>query len=138
MKSIKPGRGPSGMSFIGSVVAIIFGVFWTIIAVNMTANASFGMIGVIFPLFGVIFIAVGVVQAVYNYRNATGENRYSVFDITDSKEEGDPADKWIKRKNENEEELREFTDKELSYCPYCGAQLESGYIYCPKCGKAIE
>ena len=37
MKSIKPGRGPSGLSFIGSVFGIIFGIFWTIMAASMGA-----------------------------------------------------------------------------------------------------
>jgi DNA-directed RNA polymerase subunit RPC12/RpoP/lipopolysaccharide export LptBFGC system permease protein LptF len=124
MKSIKPGRGPSGMSFIGSIVSIIFGVFWTMMAVNITAKSPFGMVGVIFPLFGVLFIILGIIQAVYNYKNATGKDRYSIYDITDSHEEDDPSDKWIKG--------------EAIYCPYCGAKLERDYIYCPKCGKGIK
>ena len=79
MKSVKPGRGPSGMKFIGSVFAIEFGIFWTIMAARMGAPAFF-------PIFGVIFIIMGIVQAAYNYRNATGKNRYSSFDITDEGE----------------------------------------------------
>lgn len=39
MKSVKPGRGPSGMKFIGSVFAIVFGIFWTIMAARMGAPA---------------------------------------------------------------------------------------------------
>lgn len=45
---------------------------------------------VLFPLFGLVFIGMGVYNAVYNYRNATSENRYSEFDITDENEEPDP------------------------------------------------
>ena len=37
MKSVKPGRGPSGLGFIGSVFGIIFGIFWTIMAASMGA-----------------------------------------------------------------------------------------------------
>ena len=138
MKSIKPGRGPSGMSFIGSIIAIIFGVFWTIMAVNITANASFAMIGMIFPLFGILFITVGVIQAVYSYKNATGRNRYSIYDITDSNEEGDPSDSWVKNDDEDSREYRELPEGDINYCPYCGVQLKSGYAYCPKCGKDIH
>ena len=140
MKSIKPGRGPSGMSFIGSVVIIIFGVFWTIMAVSIAANFPFGIVGMIFPLFGVIFVIVGIFQAVYNYRNATGKDRYSILDITDAAEEDDPADKWVKSETENEGENKEqeLSEKEVNYCPYCGIQLESDYVYCPKCGKTIK
>ena len=85
MKSVKPGRGPSGMKFIGSVFSIVFGIFWTIMAARMGAPAFF-------PIFGVIFIIMGIVQAAYNYKNATGKNRYSSFDITEDGEEPDPLE----------------------------------------------
>ena len=82
MKSIKPGRGPSFMGGISSILVALFGVVWTIIAASMG--------GGLFALFGLIFIAYAVVQAVYNFKNATGKNRYSEFDITDVNEETDP------------------------------------------------
>ena len=85
MKSIKPGRGPSAMGGIGSAAAALFGVFWTLAAASMGAP-------VFFVLFGIVFILLGVVQAIYHFRNATGENRYSEFDIVDSDEEPDPLD----------------------------------------------
>lgn len=140
LKSIKPGRGPSGMSFIGSIVAIIFGVFWTIIATTMSNNAPFGIVVIIFPLFGVIFIILGIVQAVYHYKNARGKNRYSMFDITDSTEESDPANKWIQTEEENIENKHQhkFVSEEMKYCPYCGLNLEGDYNFCPKCGKKIK
>lgn len=140
MKSIKPGRGPSGMNFIGSIIAIVFGIFWTIIAASITANSPFGMIGTIFPLFGILFIIVGIAQAVYNYKNATGKNRYSIIDITDSSEEGDPSDKWIKNENKNDEEKtqQESAQIDVNYCTYCGVKLKGEYRYCPKCGKTTQ
>ena len=55
MKHIKPGRGPSGMAFIGSIGAAVFGVFWTVTALTITRDAP-GGIGIFFPLFGVFFI----------------------------------------------------------------------------------
>ena len=82
MKSIKPGRGPSFMGGVMSILVGLFGVVWTVVA----ASAGGGF----FALFGIIFIAVAVVQAIYNFKNATGKNRYSAFDITDSSEEPDP------------------------------------------------
>jgi hypothetical protein len=150
MKSIKPGRGLSGLSFAGSIAAVIFGIFWTVIAAGITAGAPFG-IGVFFPLFGIIFIILGIAQAVYHYKNATGKDRYSIIDITDSKEEGDPSDKWIKNNNEDEVENKEagnqpdngrenqqdIDKKEFNFCPYCGVKLENDFEYCPKCGKNI-
>lgn len=159
MKSIKPGRGPSGMSFIGSIAAIIFGVFWTIIAASITSsvpsgmitNSPIGIIGKIFPLFGVIFIIIGIVQAVYHYKNTTGKDRFSLFDITDKNEEGDPANKWIKSESSkaghmdntddeynNNNKKHEDTNKDIAYCPFCGKPLNSDFSFCPKCGKDVR
>lgn len=150
MKSIKPGRGPSGMSFVGSIAIIIFGIFWTIMATTITAHAPFGILK-LFPLFGVIFIILGIVQAAYHYKNATSKDRYSIIDITNSEEEGDPSDSWIKNNFEDKVENKERENllyninenqqdiykKEYNFCPYCGIRLESNFEYCPKCGKDI-
>lgn len=127
MRSVKPGRGPSMMGGIGSVVAIVFGIFWTILAANMTAG--FGLFGVIFPMFGVCFIIMGIVNAVYSFKNATSENRYSAFDITEDGEEPDPL--------ERRRPSAPPRSSEGGFCPYCGAPTESGFAFCRKCGKEL-
>ena len=90
MKSVKPGRGPSMMGGIGSIFAAVFGLIWTCGAASMGAPGFF-------LLFGVVFIGIGVVNAVYSFKNATGENRYSDFDIVDSHEEPDPLNERFGR-----------------------------------------
>ena len=90
MKSVKPGRGPSMMGGIGSILAAVFGLIWTCGAASMGAPGFF-------LLFGVVFIGIGVVNAVYSFKNATGENRYSDFDIVDSHEEPDPLNERFGR-----------------------------------------
>ena len=52
-----------------------------------------------FPLFGVVFIIMGIVQAVYHFKNATSKNRYSAFDITDAHEETDPLNERFGRQS---------------------------------------
>lgn len=131
MKSIKPGRGPSGMSFIGSVFVVIFGIFWTAMAVQMTANAPIPGVGIIFPLFGVVFVMMGILQAVYHLKNATGKNRFSDFDITDESEEKDPLNEWAQ--NQGDEPLQRN-----NYCPGCGEKLEGNYDFCPRCGRRLN
>ena len=111
MKSVKPGRGPSMMGGVASVFAVVFGIIW------MGGAASMGAPG-FFLLFGVAFIGIGVVNAVYSFKNAAGENRYSAYDIVDSDEEAGETGK-------------------LAYCPYCGAKLGEGFSFCGKCGKAL-
>lgn len=132
MKSIKPGRGPSAMGAMGSVFAAIFGVFWTIMALSMRAP-------LIFAMFGVFFVVMAIVQTVYNYKNATGKNRMSAFDITDEHEEKDPMDKYIKYKEINEDD---YSNGNISgyggtFCPYCGKELKGDFQYCPRCGRDI-
>ncbi len=85
MKSVKSGRGPSALGAAGSIAAVIFGIFWTIIAFSMTKGM--GTMGLIFPLFGIIFIILGIANTVFHFKNATGKNRMSLVDITDSTED---------------------------------------------------
>ena len=112
MKHVKPGRGPSAMGAFGAIIAVIFGI--------------------------VLFIIIGIVQAVYNFKNATGKNRYSSFDIVDSQEEPDPWDQQFG----GDADAPVFRDippagAELRYCPYCGAEVGEGFAFCAKCGRKL-
>lgn len=127
MKSVKPGRGPSAMSGIGSVVCVIFGIFWTIQASSMGAPTMF-------PIFGVLFVIIGIVQAIYHFKNATGTNRFSTFDITEKGEETDPWEQSFKPATPSDD--TETTDAS-AFCPYCGSPIESDYSFCNKCGKKL-
>ena len=127
MKSIKPGRGPSAMGAAGSIAAVIFGIFWTI------TTASMGAPG-LFPLFGVIFVILGIVQTVYNLKNATGKNRCSSFDIVEDGEEPDPLNQRFRAATQDSPN----TDSgEFQFCPYCGAKLGAEFEFCGKCGKKL-
>lgn len=146
MKSVKPGRGPSMMGAFGSAAAALVGVFWTIGAASMGAPGFF-------VAFGFIFIAIGVVNAIYNFKNATSQNRYSAFDITSENEEPDPLNEFFGRGSENPERNRNVSVQEVSptkhdessigdesekaFCPYCGAEVEKDFTYCMKCGKKL-
>jgi hypothetical protein len=134
MKSIKPGRGPSAMAAIGSVVGIVFGVFWTALAYEITKSAPFPLVHVVFPLFGLLFIGGGIASLIYNTANATGKNRMSVFDITDGQEESDPAANFLRR---DASKPTPPASTAAGFCPSCGAALQAGYKFCPSCGKAL-
>ena len=126
MKSIKPGRGPSMKSGIMCIIAGVFGIFWTILAVSTGA-------GPVFALFGIVFIGISVIDAIYNFKNATNKNRYSTFDIVDNSEESDPFDKYIKT------DIDSFAASESNsnFCPYCGTKVEEEYEFCNKCGRKL-
>ena len=119
MKSIKPGRGPSMMSGISCILVALFGIGWTVIA---AATAPF------MAFFGLIFVAMAVVMAVYNFKNAKSKNRYSAFDIVDSREESDPL---------NERYGAQSRKPDANFCPYCGIPVTGEYKFCPDCGRKL-
>lgn len=124
MKSVKRGRGPSFMEGAAGIFAALFGVIWMIAAASMGAG--------LFSLFGLVFIGFAVVNAVYSFRNALGEKRYSEYDIVSGDEELDPLNERFGAPQHAEQE-----GVESRYCPYCGAKAVEGYIYCNKCGKKL-
>ena len=134
MKSIKPGRGPSAMGAIGSAVAAVFGFFWTIGTVTMGAP-------IFFSLFGILFVIMAIVQGVYNYKNATNKNRYSLYDITDDAEEKDPLQELLYKGEDtpNKEDNNTSNDSEqVNYCPYCGNKAKENFKFCKKCGEKLS
>ncbi len=129
MKSIKPGRGPSYMNFIGSIVISVFGVVWTIGAAIM--GAPF-----VFPLFGVVFVAMGIGQAFYHHKNATSKERFSIYDITE--DEPDPLDRWTERQeNKTSTASKSESGGDINYCPYCGVKAAETFSFCKNCGKKL-
>jgi hypothetical protein len=128
MRSIKPGRGPSAMGAIGSVVVGLFGIFWTIGASSMGAPP-------IFTLFGIVFVGLAIMQGLFHLKNATGKNRMSMFDITDSRSEPDPLNRVFGHEHQHGS-LNE--DQIMSYCPYCGNRITNdSHSYCSNCGKEL-
>lgn len=123
MKSIKPGRGPSMMSGVSSILAGVFGVIWTF------AAASMG--GGLFALFGVVFIIFAILSALYNFKNATSKNRYSSFDIVEGNDEPDPFNEHFGSNAPSDDNNTSF------FCPYCGTPVESDFEFCQKCGKKL-
>lgn len=145
MKSIKPGRGPSMMSGVMCIAVGIFGLFWTIMAASMG--------GGIFALFGLVFIGIAITSAVYNFKNATSENRYSTYDIVDSTEESDPFNERFGKQQNSSADFEHYADgtprfsgesasvsrpaTANAFCPYCGNEVEKDFIYCNNCGKEL-
>ena len=78
---------------------------------------------------------MGIAEAVYSFKNASGENRYSSFDIVDSSEEPDPLNERFGR--QAEEPAADVPPEGFAYCPYCGAKLGEGFIFCGKCGREL-
>ncbi len=126
MKSIKPGRGPSFMGGVMGIFVGLFGVVWTVIAA--------GMGGGVFALFGIIFIAVAVMITIYNFKNATSQNRYSSFDITEHGEEPDPLNERFGRPQSDAPKQEGVENK---FCPYCGTAVAEDFEYCNNCGKKL-
>ncbi|MCL1952073.1 MAG: zinc ribbon domain-containing protein [Oscillospiraceae bacterium] len=104
------------MSGILSLVVSFFGIAWTVAAASMGAHGFL-------LLFGVVFAALGVVQAIYSFKNAAGKNRFSAYDITEDGEEPDP--------------LQIHDSYPALFCPYCGCVVHADHLFCKHCGKKI-
>lgn len=119
------------MGGVTGIFAGLFGVFWTIMAVSM--GAAF------MAPFGILFMIIAVISAVYNFKNATGKNRYSAFDIVDHNEEIDP----LNERYGNIRYSRDYSDAGSSqtssnlFCPYCGNKVSGDFEFCNKCGKKL-
>jgi len=161
LTSIKPGRGPSLMGGIGSLVAVVFGIIWTVVASRIAGFASSSPVGSVvkvFPLFGIVFILVGLANAVYNFRNATAKQRHSIIEVTSEDVEPDPLNRRFGRsqvetctaagadETPHDAETTSAGDAEKSpdegkgdvnFCPYCGEPVRPDFRFCPECGREL-
>lgn len=115
---------------MGGVVGIFmvcFGIFWTV----MAAQASGFM-----AIFGIIWTCIAIATTIYNFKNATGKNRYSQYDITDENEEPDPFNERFGG-NSFERWTAEDETPGSRFCPYCGAKAKEDFEFCNKCGKRL-
>lgn len=123
MRSIKPGRGPSMMGGIIGLFMIGFGILWTVAASQASG---------IFALFGVLWTGIAIVNTVYNFKNATGKNRCSAYDITEGDEEPDPLNERF-----GHPQADAPSDGKNKFCPYCGTPVAGDFAYCNSCGKKL-
>ena len=81
--SVKRGRVRSAQSVAGGIFAMVFGVIWTVGAASIGAPWFFS-------LFGLLFIASAGYNTYIAYKNTTGDNRFSEFDVVEMDSEPDP------------------------------------------------
>lgn len=126
MKSLKPGRKPSQINAVGSIIVAVFGVLWCIMA---------GVMGIWFVLpFGLFFIGFSIYNAFYHIHNAMSEaeDRDSIVDIVDSETKQDI------HKSATNESIKMRSECRKIFCPYCGNSVDDTFLFCPKCGKVLH
>ncbi len=118
------------MGGVMGIFMIGFGILWTIIAGALFAPMA---------IFGILWTCVAAAITVYNFKNATGKNRYSQFDIVDSHEEPDPLNERFgaTRTQTQTSNNAQKVDEDSNFCPYCGTAVSPEFEYCNKCGKKL-
>lgn len=114
------------MNGIMGIVSALFGLFWTYMVI------SHG--GGVFGLFGLIFVVIGILNAIRGFRNAVSKNRTSEYDFVDETEEPDP---WNQRFGESEMPSGGSYSVGNSFCPYCGNEVQKNYEFCNNCGRKL-
>jgi hypothetical protein len=76
------------LGLLGGISGVLFGLFWTFMAFSITRDAP-EPFSTLLPLFGVLIVVIGAVNAAYNLYKLTREKRLSVFDIEASPEASD-------------------------------------------------
>ena len=114
---------------------MIFGIIWTVGAVSIGAPWFF-------CLFGVFFVAMIGYNTYISYKNATGDNRYSEYDIVDINSEPDPWDEKFRQNTDTyiiDEDCGHIhpVQSETRFCPYCGTEAESDFEFCKSCGRQL-
>lgn len=83
-------------SVIGGGVAVVFGLFWTGMAFSITSGFP-GGIGSLFPLFGVVFIVVGIAGSIYSFSRAEQyERAQRRYHQRRSQILGEDANSWLR------------------------------------------
>ena len=117
------------MDGVMSVAMGVFGLIWTVMAARMG--------GGFFALFGVVFIVIAIVQAVYSFSNATRKERFSEYDVTSDGEETDPLNAHFGSNAQETHPHDGLDGGESAFCPYCGAKAEKTFVYCNQCGRKL-
>lgn len=105
MRSIKPGRGSSLQGAIGSLFAVVFGIVWMVSAAKSGAPTPF-------VLMGLVFVVIAGSNVIISLMNATGENRFSLYDITEEGEEPDPLEEMLNKKEKQQRKKRKKRDQQ--------------------------
>lgn len=150
MKVVKSNRGQPAVSFISSILTIGFGILWTMMVHRfISIVGGFGPMGILFPLIGVFFITVGIIQATLfikyitrhdfhttdtDYFGRSGSNRFD-FNFT-GKFENISQKYWGDSKFDSKVELK--VESKLISCKNCGESFDIIFSYCPKCGKCND
>ncbi len=134
MYSLKRGRGPSMAGGIGGLVMGLFGILWTVGAMSIVVGSRAPVIiQIIFPMFGVIFTLICFGGAIYNFTNATSQQRFAEYDFVSHQDEPDPLNLRF-GSPQSPPDAAGVT----KFCAQCGHGLQESFRFCPSCGTKVS
>lgn len=108
---------PHAPGVAGSIFVAAFGVLWTILAISITADSPFPLVGVIFPLFGVCFVGFAVYGIVSHLRESHGRT----IDRPRDESLPEPCNSDIRQN-----------------CSYCHSGIATADKTCGQCGAPVR
>lgn len=117
MGSARPAGGSSLIGILTCAMVILFGLFWTSQAIRFSPFMG---------MFGLLFVAIGVVIMIRSLKSAFGGNRVQPYEVH---REPDPFDRPVFTGDGRSEDTQ--------FCPFCGTLVEREFEYCRRCGRNL-
>lgn len=115
-------KAAAGMHMGMCVFAVLFSIFWCVMAVRVGAGFM--------VIFGVLFVGLSLWRlalCVKMLRREKGE-------VGPEKPCASSRDPWDRK----QEPAPPARSADGGFCPYCGAETGEGFRYCPNCGRSLE
>jgi len=114
----KEKRAGKAMGIGASIFAVLFAIFWCILAASM--GAWFMLV------FGIPFVSMAVYRLYVCIQYAKADSKSTQQKQTDPWDHPVP-DRIPPRDNS--------TSAAGKFCPYCGGGIQDTFEFCPKCGR---
>ena len=115
MRNRRPEKGPFFFQMFMNIFVLVFAVIWTALVAR---GAPF------MAIFGIFFIGFAIARIVMTVKYAAEKDRRTFSE--------EPENRYAKTETPSA-----TRNTSATYCPYCGAKVESDFAFCGECGRKL-